>query len=296
MTSRIYAFAMACALAAPPLFATPFEFVRIGDLDGFGYSALPPAIHDGLTAASGAPADTNGNRLLEQTEFLPDLNMNGVVATGTGDDFDNRSSETSTCVGCTLGPGMDGEEFTDISLSTSFDNSAAANQVFDANTNSFGSGGSFPAGDPDVLSNQPGFIFDFFVASGDIVEGADLFLNLIFGDFDVVPAEVELTSPNFSGVRTIGLTTQGALEDGLIQAATANVAFFDVFAPVSGGFQGNLNVDFVAPVEPYTAFDFVELSVTEIPFEPTPVPEPEALSLLGVAFAALILRHRSRKS
>jgi hypothetical protein len=57
--------------------------------------------------------------------------------------------------------------------------------------------------------------------------------------------------------------------------------------------QGFLKVDFVAPNDPYTAFDYVELS--EIPLF---VPEPA--SIVGLLFGLTILaigtrRNRSRK-
>jgi len=32
------------------------------------------------------PADTNGNSLLKQGEYLPDINKNGSVATRSGDE------------------------------------------------------------------------------------------------------------------------------------------------------------------------------------------------------------------
>jgi len=50
----------------------------IGDVDGFGYA--PTA---GLFSASGGPADTDGDGILEPGEFLPDLNRNGSVAVGS---------------------------------------------------------------------------------------------------------------------------------------------------------------------------------------------------------------------
>ncbi len=65
--------AVAALLLVPSAMAVPFNFIRLGDLDGFGYA--PTA---GLVRATGSPhntpADTNGNNLLQQTEFLPDRN------------------------------------------------------------------------------------------------------------------------------------------------------------------------------------------------------------------------------
>ena len=37
-------------------------------------------------------ADTNGNGILEQGEFLPDWNLDGAVAFSSGDNFDNRTA------------------------------------------------------------------------------------------------------------------------------------------------------------------------------------------------------------
>src|SRR5258706_5717850 len=115
---------VACAaflLTASTAFATPFDFVRIGDVDGFGFNPT------GLVRATGAPhttpADTNGNGLLEQTEYLPDLNKGGSVCTGCGDDFDNRSLAEK--VNALLGGngytnvGSLGAKWTDVALSTS---------------------------------------------------------------------------------------------------------------------------------------------------------------------------------
>ncbi|MDP6345802.1 MAG: hypothetical protein QF491_19860, partial [Alphaproteobacteria bacterium] len=79
--------ATAVSLLATQAGAAPFDLIRIGDRDGFGFS--PTA---GLVAASGVAADTNANNLLEQTEFLPDLNTDGAVMPSSGDDFDNRSA------------------------------------------------------------------------------------------------------------------------------------------------------------------------------------------------------------
>lgn len=254
--------------------AAVFTNIRIGDQDGFGYS--PTA---GLKAASGANADTNGNGLLEQTEFLPDLNLNGGTATGSGDDFDHRSAAEIANTGGLFGSGFtdagsSGFKWTDISLSTSF------------------SGPNFPDPAGPSAPNEPTFLFQFHVAGGDIVSGSTIFFNLIFGDYDVVPASVALTFASSS--RTINLTTQGGGQDGLIQAATATLTFAEVFtADGSGGWNGLVSAKFVAPNEPYTAFDFAELSLAQIPF--TSVPEPSTSVLFGVGLATLALRSVRRK-
>ena len=242
--------------------AQPFSEIRIGDVDGFGYGTGA-----GFLAANGGAANVGvggvlGAEMLPTVgDFLPDLNTNGVLATGAGDDFDNRLNEMITGVGFT-DIATTGEEFTDIALSTSYDTSSNNNNVFDANTNSFGAGGPFPGdGNPNTLSNQPGFVFDFFVASGDIVSGTPVFFNFIFGDYDVTPAEIRFERADGTTFTQM-VSPQGGGQDGSIQVAFAALDFNDVFTPSVGGFDGFLIVDFVAPNEPYTAFDYVEISVT----------------------------------
>src|SRR4051794_4519309 len=56
---------------------------RIGDIDGFGYGAAP-----GFRAANGGPANANGSPVLDNGDFLPDVNRSGDTSTGSGDDFD----------------------------------------------------------------------------------------------------------------------------------------------------------------------------------------------------------------
>ena len=277
---------LTAALFAPAAGAVPFEFVRIGDEDGFGY-VLPRVGGGTYTAANGGAADSNGNNVLEVGEFLPDLNTDRVVATGSGDDFDNRSNEGTVCTGCVVGADTAGIEFTDIALSTSYDDSQAASSVLNANTGTEGTGGAFPAGSSATLPNQPGFVFDFFVASNDIEPGDEIFLNVVFGDYDVAPAEVVVTNGSTSRIE---LRVQGSGDDGLIQAATALLDFDTVFTPTAGGFDGFLKVDFEASEEPYTAFDFVELSLVTI------VPEPSTALLLASGLAGLAAGRRRSSS
>jgi hypothetical protein len=268
--------------------AAPFEQIRIGDVDGFGYGTAA-----GFLGADGAPANRTGG-VLGTGDLLPDLDRDRVLATGSGDDFDNRSGEGITGSGFT-DKGSTGMQFTDISLSTSYDASSAAHNVFNANTNSFGSGGPFPSPPSSTLPNQPGFVFNFFVGSGDITDGTPLFFNLVFGDYDVSPAQVDFMRADGT-IFSKSLTLQPGNQDGLIQAAFANLAFTDVFTATAGGWNGFLKVDFNAPNEPYTAFDFAEIGTTQIPIGA--VPEPSTLLLFGSGLAGLVgiawrRRHRS---
>ena len=122
----------------------------IGDVDGFGYA--PTA---GLFSASGGPADTDGDGILEPGEFLPDLNRNGSVAVGSNDDFDHRSPGEQTA--------SNGAEWTDRSVT--------------------------PAG----ASNGATFTFNFTTpVPGDIDFGVDHFINFVFGDYDVSPATLDV--------------------------------------------------------------------------------------------------------
>ena len=87
------------------------------------------------------------------------------------------------------------------------------------------------------------------------------------------------------------LVTQDPGVDGLIQAAFATLDFLDVFSGGSGiDYNGFLTVDFIAPLEPYTAFDFVELATRPI----IGVPEPSSLGLLFTGLLGLGFARRKK--
>lgn len=211
--------------------------------------------------------------------FFPDLNLDGAVATGSSDDFDNRSaSELANAEVSGTGftnLGSTGSIWTDIALSTSSTEP------------------DFPDPGGAGVPNEPRFVFSFNVAGADISPGASLFFNVLFGDYDVVPANITLTFASAPG-RTLALATQPGAADGLIQAAFANLLFAEVFtADGGGGWNGFLQVDFNAPNEPFTAFDFTELSTT--PIRTAPVPEPASMLLVASGAVGLLRRGLRRR-
>ena len=267
--------ALGTVISASSVQAATFTAIRIGDVDGFGYEDGA-----GFKAANGGSANVNGVGVLGTGDFLPDLNGNGILATNYGDDFDNRTAAEIrknylTGNGFT-DQGSTGSEFTDISLSTSFRRTFPDTVAH-----------PFPGdGNPRTRSdNQPSFKFDFFVDSADIITGTPLYFNLVFGDYDVAPAQVLLTRVDGSTF-TQALTRQPGNQDGLIQAAFVPLEFSDVFTASGRGFDGFLRINFIAPNEPYTAFDFAEISTSQLAIAPEPIPEPS--TTLGVlAFGAL---------
>ena len=286
-----------CASAA---MATPFTSVKIGDQDGFGFNALSPA--DYATVIGGAENGGDPNAL-GVGDQLPSLGGSPGVVTGSSDDFDNRLSEAYSISGGVLGgtsyvTGMSGLEYTDISLSTSWNTSVANTDIYNANTNTNGKGGedglgtTFPDPGGPGTPNQPGFVFNFSVDSADIDSNNDIFFNMVFGDYDVSPASIKFTFGDAS-IQTLGVATQPAPLDGLVQAAFVNLDFAKVFTLVGSTYEGYVEVDFIANSEPYTAFDFVELSTTAIK---TTVPEPGMLLLLGSGLFGLGWRRRKKKA
>ena len=57
--------------------AEPFQWIRIGDIDGFGFSPTR-GLSRPIPGVGPGPADTNDNGLLEPDEYLPDLRLFGT--------------------------------------------------------------------------------------------------------------------------------------------------------------------------------------------------------------------------
>ena len=109
-----------------------------------------------------------------------------------------------------------------------------------------------------------------------------------------MPANVRLSFASAAS-RTVPLTVQPGSADGLVQAATTTLSFAEVFtSDGGGGWNGSVEVAFIAPNEPYTAFDFAELSLIQIPIGPVPEPETYALMLGGLSIGGFLVRRRRR--
>lgn len=250
--------------------AEPFRFIRIGDADGFGFSNTKGLVRaDPFGPGPARPADTNGDGVLRQGEFMPDLNRDGQVAWFSRDEFDNRAPAESVdrnhqCRGCiAIHDGTRGSIWTDLALSSGAD------------------GRNWPDADGPIPPNNATFVFEFTVAKDDLAPSSIIFFNLVFGDYDVDPATVQVSFAN-KPARLLTLTNirersqVGQFLDGLVDARTANLKFDEVFTKdAAGNWRGFVGVVFVAPLEPYTAFDFVELSV----FAMVNVPDAERFEL-----------------
>ena len=186
--------------------------IVIGDPDGFG---LQPT--DGYFRADSAhtnPADVDGDGMIEAEEFLPDFNLNGSCAVGSGDSFDTRDAdELASTVGA---------QYTDFALE----------------------GG----GAADGIE----FVFTFDVpVEGDFDFGVLHYINFIFGDYDVSPANLDV-----DGI-TIEMETQAGADDGQVQAAFAAIPWDEMT-------DGEVVITVIAPSEPYLAFDFALLDTDRI--------------------------------
>jgi len=232
--------------------ADAFRFIRIGDKDGFGFKDTKGLIRGNRFSGQEGAADANGNGKLDPGEYLPDINKDGAVAWMSSDEFDHRLpgeilDKAHFCRGCAeIAETTRGSIWTDLALSTAAE------------------GHNRPDEDGPQRPNNATFTFDFTVADGDIAVGAPIFFNLVFGDYDIDPAIVHVSFAK-ADARQLEIENHGFERDGLIQARSAVLRFDEVFSrDGSGNWRGFVHVVFVAPFEPYTAFDFVELSLFQI--------------------------------
>ena len=270
--------------------AAGFSYIRIGDKDGLGYGNGA-----GYSAANGGAVNVDGKGVLGVGDFIPDLNQDGKLATGSEDNFDNRTAqEKSNSVVQSRGfidHGSTGSNFTDISLSTSFIKKSGNKANFSEK--------GFAQEDyqyTDTSGNQgtskiplPGFDFDFFVDKNNIAKDSPMYFNLIFGDYDVKDAKVGFWSADGSYFeRELTKQKNKKGQDGWIQSAFVELDFNEIFSTTDGGYNGILKTKIIAPDEPYLTFDYAELSTKQISLEPEPQSVPEPTTILGlVIFGAL---------
>ena len=238
-----------CCVAATEAAAQVFERSRIGDADGFGFRNAAELRRPTQGVGPG-PADLNENGVLEPGEFIPDLNGDGRVWYLGQDEFDNRSPDERanravTCDGClAIASVTQGSAWTDLALSP------------------LSRAGDWPDLNGPNVPNNATFVFDFTVAAGAIVEGSEVFFNLVFADYDIDPAAIFVRFAEREG-RTLFIANQRLINvDGLIQDKTASFTFDEVFTrDADGNWRGQVKVTMVAPSEPFTAFDYAELSL-----------------------------------
>jgi hypothetical protein len=287
--------------------AAPFDYIRLGDSDGFGFTLQANGvivgkvgkIYDGGGGANHGPKifdvgnlqlDPNNDLTLGPGEYFGDLDNGGSVAAGGLDGFNHRtvaeaggayvegSGFTLTTSG---GKSTGGSEWTDISITTSY-----FTQLPGPNFNT-GNGG-FPDSGGAALPNYAYLRFVFLVNKADIDSSQPLYLNVVFGDYEVIPAKLDLVGAGGAFTKDIPLNPQ--TKDGLIQASYVSLAFGDVFIQDPNNVNnwlGMLDVTFDAVNEPFYALDYVELGTT-------PIPEPATLALMALGGVGMLMRRRHR--
>ena len=209
MRAGVTAFA-AALFAAAAAQAEPFDYVRIGDADGFGFTDLARLVR-AWPGPETLPADSDGDGRLGENEFLPDLNRDGGVAVFSHDNFDNRSADEiadrgHSCVGClSIGDRTRGSIWTDLSLSAS---APPAN---------------WPDADGPPPPNNAVFVFDFTAARDGILEHSQLFFNPDFSPKNSVESDYLLQTNSYRNFRE-ATKIQGVFP------------FRAVFRPAAGGF------------------------------------------------------------
>lgn len=163
-----------------------------------------------------------------------------------------------------------------------------------------------PAEGEKIQIPQPVFKFDFLVNESEVDKENPFYFNLLFADYDVKGAQIELKSETYNETITLPKQKNQEGDDGLIQEAFMKLNFEDIFTTtdVEGQYRGYLEAKVIAPEEPYMAFDFAEISTkkakTNLEFavaEPQAVPEPTTIfGLIAVgAFGANSLNKRKKK-
>jgi len=160
--------------------------MQIGDIDSFGFDEL-----SSLVGADGKPVDRNNNGILDSGDVLPDLNRNGYVAVGHGDDFDNRTDDEIN--------DLNGSKWTDVVL---------------LKPTTIGPG---PA-------NNAEFIFNFDVPQIDASDyGKDHFFSFVYADYDVNPMYAVIEGDKLN---LLGNSDGGA--DGFIWRAYSVISWNDM--------------------------------------------------------------------
>lgn len=275
-----------------------FHHVRIGDIDGFGFlTGTTPGLNgepdwpfnspfddppscpiDGscsnfiLVNAAGNPINVDGMGILTQGDFLPDLDcsdvscgINNIAGTRyNSDEFDNR--EVAEITGGPGNPptgayievsgatdlGSSGSGWTDVAVSGNADGWNYCSWSPSQGTTICGAG-------------QAKFYFDFSAAGAD--PNQPLYFNAVYGDYDVDEASdiVRITTSSGTTYDIPVVTQNNTLgEDGLIQEVTAVIPFAAVFPNWPTSTDGYLSVEFTMNLEPFTAYDFAELSITPL--------------------------------
>ncbi len=248
-----------------------FQYIRIGDKDGFGFGT---GIGKGLVGSDGNPINDDSQGIISTGDVLPDLNGDGKISNRDGGDpFDNRSDaeiqDTYIELEGAIDNGSEGSDYTDLSLGKSF--GYKSSPTYEQ---------PFPDGDPDI-PNEPEFIFKFLVEKDKLEEGTKVYFNMLIGDFDVEPGEIDLTyaSLNEATIPLVASEKVKGERNGIIQPAYVELKFSQVFkdgdkkGKAPGYWIGSLKAKLNAPTEPYTSFDFAEISTDKIPLQPCPPKE-----------------------
>lgn len=183
-------------------------------------------------------------------------------------------------------PDLDGDGSSHVTRHDEFDNRSTAEsnstvgaQWTDISLESFYNGfGASPADDAFFY-----FDFSFDIPTlGDSDYGVAHYVNLLFGDYDVTPMHISVDGVD------LNLTPQNSnVDNGLVQLAYVEV-------PWASMLDGAVEIDIIAPNEPYIALDYAFLS-TENEAPPTPNPEPGTILLVGAGLAGLAgSRRKSR--